>query len=175
MKIILGNIQINKYAKRIYFFNKRDNQFYLAYTCKYDLDIDDFPNLSLYNKILNYSIVMDFNQLICVYRGIVYFKVVFKKKAENKKWIFGRAFMELYPLVFDVDNKKIGFYKVQISRDSPLVIIFLFVTIFTVFIYSLYRGNQMMKEENKKEKEMKGEPKKNIENIDNEKDKLKNE
>ena len=164
-------------CKENIFFNKIDNQFYLAYTCKYDLDIDDFPNLSLYNKILNYSIVMDFNQLICVYRGIVYFKVVFKKKAENKKWIFGRAFMELYPLVFDVDNKKIGFYKVQISRDSPLVIIFLFVTIFTVFIYSLYRGNQMMKEENKnkKEKEMKEEPKKNIENIDNEKDKLKNE
>ena len=104
-------------------------------------------------------------------------KLFLRKKLKIKNGFTESSFIELYPVVFDVDYKKIGFYKVQISRDSPLVIIFLFVTIFTVFIYSLYRGNQMMKEENKnkKEKEMKEEPKKNIENIDNEKDKLKNE
>ena len=165
-------------CKEEIFFNKRDNQFYLAYSCKYDLDLDDFPTINLYNKILNYSIVMDYNQLLCVYRGIVYLKVVFKKKAENKKWIFGRAFMELYPLIFDVDNRTIGFYKVEIGQDSLFVIIFLFLTIFIVTIYSIHRGNQMMKEENKnkkeKEKEKEKDSKKDI-NIDNEKEKLKNE
>ena len=70
--------------QRRYIFYKIDNKFYLSFSCKYDLDLDDFPSLNLYNKILNYSIIMDYNQLICVYRGIVYFKVVFKKKAENK-------------------------------------------------------------------------------------------
>ena len=164
-------------CKENIFFNKIDNQFYLAYSCKYDLDLENFPTLNLYNKILNYSIVMNYDQLICVYRGFVYFKVVFKKKAENKKWIIGRSFMELYPLIFDVDNKKIGFYKVEISRDSPIVIIILFLTIFIVMIYSFYRYNQMMKEENKNKKEKEKDSKKeiNIENVDNEKARLKNE
>ena len=164
-------------CKENIFFNKIDNQFYLAYSCKYDLDLENFPTLNLYNKILNYSIVMNYNQLICVYRGIVYFRVVFKKKAENKKWIIGRSFMELYPLIFDVDNKKIGFYKVEISRDSPIVIIILFLTIFIVMIYSFYRYNQMIKEENKNKKEKEKDSKKdiNIENVDNEKTRLNNE
>ena len=164
-------------CKENIFFNKRDNQFYLAYSCKYDLDLENFPTLNLYNRILNYSIVMNYNQLICVYRGIVYFRVVFKKKVENKKWIIGRSFMELYPLIFDVDNKKIGFYKVEISRDSPIVIIILFLTIFIVMIYSFYRYNQMIKEENKNKKEKEKDSKKdiNIENVDNEKARLKNE
>ena len=164
-------------CKENIFFNKIDNQFYLAYSCKYDLDLENFPTLNLYNKILNYSIVMNYNQLICVYRGNVYFRVVFKKKAENKKWIIGRSFMELYPLIFDVDNKKIGFYKVEISRDSPIVIIILFLTIFIVMIYSFYRYNQMIKEENKNKKEKEKDSKKdiNIENVDNEKTRLKNE
>ena len=162
-------------CKEEIFFNKIDNQFYLAYSCKYDLDVENFPTLSLYNKILNYTIEVDYNQLLCVFKGIVYFKVVFKKTAQNKKWIFGRAFMELYPLVFDVDNKKIGFYKVEITKDNIWVILILFLTILVISGYSLYRGTQMKKEEEtKNKKEIEKHPKKEI-NIENEKEKLKNE
>ena len=167
-------------CKEEIFFNKKDNQFYLAYSCIYDLDLENFPTLSFFNKELNYSIVMDSRQLLCVYKGIVYLKVVFKKKAENKKWIFGRSFMELYPLVFDVDNKRIGFYKVEISQDYLSVIIFLFLTIFIVAGISIYRDYQMKNEEIKKneenqtKKEKLNEAKKDI-NGENKKEKLKNE
>ena len=65
----------NYFSKYIYkqickediFFNKKDNKFYLSFSCKYDLDLDDFPSLYLYNKILNYSNIMNYNQLIRVY------------------------------------------------------------------------------------------------------------
>ena len=61
--------------------------------------------------------------------------------------------MELYPLVFDVDNKRIGFYKVEISQDYLSVIIFLFLTIFIVAGISIYRDYQMKNEEIKKNEE----------------------
>ena len=174
----------DKLCKEEIFFNKKDNQFYITYSCSMDLEVNDFPTLSFYNKNLNYSIVLDYYQLLCIFERKIYFKVVFKKKAENKKWIFGRAFMEIYPLVFDVDNKKIGFYKVELSTDHPLILTFFFVVVIIIIIITIYRGNQMMKKENeekekkqKKEKEIKADLKKdeNNLNIDNEKTKLKNE
>ena len=174
----------DKLCKEEIFFNKKDNQFYITYSCSMDLEVNDFPTLSFYNKNLNYSIVLDYYQLLCIFERKIYFKVVFKKKAENKKWIFGRSFMEIYPLVFDVDNKKIGFYKVELSTDHPLILTFFFVVVIIIIIITIYRGNQMMKKENeekekkqKEEKEIKADLKKdeNNLNIDNEKTKLKNE
>ena len=173
----------DKLCKEEIFFNKKDNHFYTTFSCGMDLEVNDFPTLSFYSKNLNYSIVLDYYQLLCIFERKIYFKVVFKKKAENKKWIFGRSFMEIYPLVFDVDNQKIGFYKVELSTDHPLILTFFFVVVIIIIIITIYRGNQMMKKENEeKEKKQKEEikddlkkEKENNTNIDNEKTKLKNE
>ena len=171
-----------KICKEEVFYNQKEKQFFLAYSCNHDLDVDEMPTLSFYNKELNYSITMDYNQLLCVYEGVIYFKFVFKKNKENKKWILGRAFMELYPLVFDVDNKRIGFYYVEITGDKPIVLALLFFTIIILAAIFIYRGNKMVKEEdnmkknkeNKENKEIKGDIKKDN-NISEEKTKLKNE
>ena len=173
----------DKLCKEEIFFNKKDNQFYTTFSCGMDLEVNDFPTLSFYSKNLNYSIVLDYYQLLCIFERKIYFKVVFKKKAENKKWIFGRSFMEIYPLVFDVDNQKIGFYKVELSTDHPLILSFFFVVIVIIILITIYRGYQMIKKENEeKEKKQKEEikddlkkEKENTTNIDNEKTKLKNE
>ena len=142
------------------------------------------PTLSFYSKELNYSITMDYNQLLCVYEGVIYFKFVFKKNKENKKWILGRSFMELYPLVFDADNKRIGFYYVEITGDKPIVLSLLFFTVIILAGIFIYRGNKMVKEENMKKekenkekketKEIKSDTRKDN-NINEEKSKLKNE
>ena len=177
----------DKLCKEEIFFNKRDNQFYIAYSCGYDLDVNDFPTLSFYSRDLNYSIVLDYYQLLCIFERKVFFKVVFKKKAENKKWILGRSFMEVYPLVFDVDNKRIGFYKVEISNDHPFILFLFIVGIFAIIFITVYRGRQMLKKENEqKENERKENIRDNIRgikenhknndtNINNEKSKLKND
>ena len=177
----------DKLCKEEIFFNKRDNQFYIAYSCGYDLDVNDFPSLSFYSRDLNYSIVLDYYQLLCIFERKVFFKVVFKKKAENKKWILGRSFMEVYPLVFDVDNKRIGFYKVEINNDHPFILLLFIVGIFVIIFITVYRGRQMLKKENEqKENErkenirndirgIKENSKNNDTNINNEKSKLKND
>jgi len=171
----------SKLCKEEIFFNKRDNQFYITYSCEMDLEVEDFPTLSFYNKDLNYSIVLDYYQLLCIFERKIYFKVVFKKKVENKKWIFGRSFMEIYPLVFDVDNMKIGFYKVEFNMDHPFLLSFFLIMIIIIMAIAFYRGSELLKKENEEKKEKQKEKKEilekeeKIKDIDNEKTKLKNE
>lgn len=130
------------------FYNKKDNQFYLAYSCNQDYDIEDFPTLSFYNKELNGSFIMNYNQLLCIYKGKVYLKIVFKKNPENKKWILGRAFMEVFPLIFDVDNKKIGYYKIKFSENHPIFLFIFFIFAIIIFGYFFLKGLQYQKKQN---------------------------
>ena len=165
----------NKICKEEIFFNKKDNQFYLTYSCDMDLEVNDFPSLSFYSKELNYSLILDYPQLLTIFQKKVYFKVVFKRKAENKKWILGRGFMEIYPLVFDVDNKRIGFYKTELGGQHFFVFIIFLVGIFIILGVTFHRGRQLIKEEKEaKEKEKSGE-KENKENIKKEENNINNE
>ena len=137
-----------KICKEEIFYNKKDNQFYFAYSCEQHYDIEDFPTLSFYSRDLNESFTMNYNQLLCVYKDKVYLKVVFKKNVENNKWILGRAFMEVFPLVFDVDNKKIGSYKIKINENHPVFLFLFFIFAFILFGIFFYKGLQFEKKQN---------------------------
>ena len=140
-----------KLCKEELFFNKKDYQFYITYSCKMHYDIEDFPTLNFYSKDLNKTFVMNYDQLLCVYKGRVFLKVVFKKYAENKKWILGRAFMEVFPIIFDVDNKKVGYYKMVISESHPTLVFLFFFVIAVIFGFYIYQG---IKYENQKKEEL---------------------
>ena len=56
--------------------------------------------------------------------------------------------MEVFPLVFDIDNKRIGYYKVKISDNHPLLLFFIFVFFLALFIYFLNKGFQYEKMKN---------------------------
>jgi hypothetical protein len=165
-------------CKEEIFFNKKDNQFYLAYSCDMDLEVSDFPGLSFYSKELNYSLIFDYPQLLTIFQKKVYFKVVFKRKAENKKWILGRGFMEIYPMIFDVDNERIGFYKTELGGQHFFVFIIFLIGIFIILVVTFHRGKQLIKEEKeaKEEKEMdKNREKENKDNIKKEENNINNE
>ena len=168
----LKNYIDKKICKEEVFYHKKDNQFYLAYSCKSNIIFENFPTLNIYKKELNYSIIIGSEQLLCVYYGRTYFKIVFKKKGENKKWIFGRTFMEVYPLVFDLDNKKIGFYKIKISGDYYIFVSIFLSSIFIIIFMAYFRGLNILK--NEKLNKEKNEKDNNDINV-NEKSKLKNE
>ena len=165
----------NKICKEEIFFNKKDNQFYLTYSCDMDLEVNDFPSLSFYSKELNYSLILDYPQLLTIFQKKVYFKVVFKRKAENKKWILGRGFMEIYPLVFDVDNKRIGFYKTELGGQHFFVFIIFLVGIFIILGVTFHRGRQLIKEEKEAKEKVKSEEKENKDNIKKEENNINNE
>lgn len=159
-----------KLCKEEIVYNKINKEFYIAYSCKHHYDIEDFPTLSFYSKDLNGSYTLDYNQLLCVFKERVFLRVIFKKNEDNKKWILGRAFMEIFPIVFDADNKRIGFYKIKISENHPLLLFFFFIFSISIFGIFFYRGLQIEKVEklelakNKKDDDYKKENKKNDKN-----------
>ena len=165
----------NKICKEEIFFNKKDNQFYLTYSCDMDLEVNDFPSLSFYSKELNYSLIFDYPQLLTIFQKKVYFKVVFKRKAENKKWILGRGFMEIYPLIFDMDNERIGFYKTELGGQHFFVFIIFLVGIFIILGVTFHRGRQLIKEEKEAKEKEKSEEKENKDNIKKEENNINNE
>ena len=130
------------------FYNKRDNQFYLSYSCVHNLDLEKFPTLSFYNRQLNETFIMNYENLLCVFKAKLYLKIVFKKNGDNNKWILGRAFMEVFPLIFDVDNKKIGYYKMKLSENHPIYLFIFFILIISIFIWGSIRGIQYEKRKN---------------------------
>ena len=138
-----------KLCKEEIFYNPKDGQFYYSYACEIQYDIEDFPTLSFYNKDLNETFIMNYQQLLCVFKNKVYLKVVFKKNVENQKWILGRGFMEFFPLIFDVDNKKIGYYKTQLSENHPTIVFIFFTIVISIFGIYFYKGLKYEKEQNK--------------------------
>ena len=59
--------------------------------------------------------------------------------------------MEVFPIIFDVDNKKIGYYKIIISENNPIFVFLFFTVIVCIFAFYIYKG---IKEENDKNKEL---------------------
>ena len=131
------------------FYNKIDKEFYISYSCINNLDIEYFPALSFLSKDLNETFILGYEQLLSIFKNRIYLKVVFKKSGGSKKWILGRAFMEQFPLIFDVDNKKIGYYKIKLSESHPVYLFIFFIIMIAIFIWGIYKGIQ-----NEKRKKM---------------------
>ena len=147
----LSKLITDKQCKEEIFYNKKDGQFYIAYVFEHDSDIDNIPTLTFYSKDLKESFVLNSEQLLCMYKGKVYLRVIFKNNKENKKWILGRTFMEIFPLIFDVDNSKIGYYKIKKSEDHPVIVFLILGVIAIISGWGIYKGNKYEKE---KEKEL---------------------
>ena len=162
------------------FYNKIDKDFYISYSCINNLDIEYFPTLSFHSKDLNETFIMGYEQLLSIFKNRIYLKVVFKKNGSNKKWILGRSFMEVFPLIFDVDNKKIGYYKIKLNESHPVYLFIFFIIMIIIFIWGIYKGIQNEKRKKlevikkKKDDDFKGENDNNNENnkkVKNPKDK----
>ena len=136
-----------KLCKEEIMYNNLDKQFYIGYSCKHDFDIEDFPTLSFYSKDLNGTYTFNYNQLLCVFKDRVFLRIIFKKNGDNKKWILGRAFMELFPVVFDLDNNRIGLYKIQLDENHPLFVFIFLILVTSIFGGFFYKGIQIEKKE----------------------------
>lgn len=99
--------------------------------CDDDIDITKFPILKFEHKIWNFTFEFDYNDLFVKYGNKYYFLIIFDLYIYNT-WTLGEIFLKKYTLVFDHDNKVIGFYYPYIKEKSILFIIFLFILIICI-------------------------------------------
>ena len=78
---------------------------------------DEFPPINFYHQELDYTYILDFEDLFIEKNGILYFLICYDniifgddKFAQISEWVLGKPFFNKYQFSFDVEGKKINFY-----------------------------------------------------------------
>ena len=134
---IYENLFKNLIEKKECFKNLSEYDYKLIfYYCKNDSKVkDNFKEINFYSKVLNYTFILNVNDVFVNVNNITYFLVLFEKNKILNRWVLGKPFIKKYQLIFDQDKKVIGFYCNQIEKSNLfyLILIFLFI-IFIILI-----------------------------------------
>ena len=142
---IKGIKRLYLYLKENYFKNYFEKKFcnetiyenYTFFICKKRLfSYKYFPNFYFNIKNLNYSFILDNNDLFKVENDLIYFLICFNINDTNDNWIFGKPFLKKNILLFDIDKKIIGFYnnKSKIEKNNLKLIIINIMLFFIIFL-----------------------------------------
>lgn len=129
----------NKKCKENYFINKKDNETYIFYSFDNDIQFKEVPKLFFYSKELNETFKISFADLFIRYRNRYYFKVIFKKKPFNN-WVLGQIFLNNYKFVFDLEERKIGYYKTYSKENHPIIVLICFAVFGLIFLIGYCKG-----------------------------------
>ena len=76
-----------------------------------------FPSIKFNHQEINYTYVLDFEDLFIEKNGILYFLICYDrtiygddKFAQISEWVLGKPFLKKYQFSFDVEKNKINFY-----------------------------------------------------------------
>ena len=146
------NLEDN-HCKESYFFNIKDEQFYIFYSCNSETQFIEIPKIYFYHKEFNETFELSFENLFNKYKNRFFFKIIFKKNPQNF-WTFGQMFLSNYRLVFDLELERIGYYKTYPHKDRP-ILAFLSIGLFLLivligYLYVLF-NNPINNEVNEKE------------------------
>ena len=101
-----------------YVFNKNDCQEIshfsnLYYVCNKNTKISDLPSIYFKSRELNYTFILNYNDLFIEINNKLYFLVYFNNldKSNFKYWILGKPFLKKFHFIFENEKKLIGFYQ----------------------------------------------------------------
>ena len=129
----------NKKCKEHNFLNEKDNQTYIFYSFDKTVQFKEVPNLFFFSKEMNETFKVSFSELFIRYRDRYYFKIVFKKKPDNK-WVLGQLFLNNYKFVFDMEERKIWYYKTYSKKNHPMIVLCCFAVFAIILIFGYYNG-----------------------------------
>ena len=123
------------------FYSIKDEEPYIYYSCNMDAEFIEIPKLSFFNKILNETFVLTFDNLFSKYNARFYFNVVFRKKPQNN-WVLGELFLNNYKFVFDTEEERIGYYKTKVQESHPYIALISILFAFVIFLIIYLNGNR---------------------------------
>ena len=146
-KVFLDKVFIDNKCKEKLLYYK------YIYVCDEDINYSNFPDLKFHNRELNYTFILNKDDLFMKRNNKIYFLMSFEKAIEDKlfrHWILGKPFMKKYNLIFDSEEKIIGIYKQEI-KNSPLSFILIIILLFSILI-ALYILFKYVKRYNRKKR-----------------------
>jgi len=131
-------------------------QNYKYYVCENSYSSNS--KLSFFSREMEYTFVLDKNDLFMTYNNKTYFNIIFPNIGyRTSSWIFGKPLFLKYKWVFDPDKKRLGFYeenkkneidnediKRYNEKNTILIFIILIITVivflivFSIFIYEFF-------------------------------------
>ena len=123
------------------------------YYCDKDINISKLKKLTFFNRNLNMTFEFDYNDLFELHDDKYYFLVLMRK--ESDIWYLGKPFFKKYQLIFNQDNKVIGFYdykKVIPSNNIfyfKLTVIIILILVVIYLIYYIMKKRFLTKKKNK--------------------------
>ena len=92
-------------------FSYIDNENKYFYYCSKKLNLSEFKNITLYIDGSDLKIELSYKDLFYEYKNNYYFMMYFDTKPYSHFFRLGKILFKKYILVFNHDNKKIGYYR----------------------------------------------------------------
>lgn len=116
------------------FYSIIEEKTYIYYQCDKMTEFTKMPKLQFYSKSLNEIFEFSLGKLFFIKGSRVYFSIIFSKTPINI-WKLGAMFFEKYRLVFDAENKKIGYYKtIPDETNFTVILISIIITLLVSLI-----------------------------------------
>ena len=164
----LNSLIYKEICKEDYFYNERNQKHFIYYECR---KFEEFKNKILYfkNKELNETFEINLADLFYEYKRKFFFGIIFdgnpkKNKGLNNIWGMGKIFYEKYSFVFDDENKRIGYYKIEKLKENPFIILVSFFSFLCFIFLMIIIGINIKKKNINKDINEKGKSKENKEN-----------
>ena len=112
----------------------------LNIVCDENINLKKFPKIYFEHKTFNYSFEFNSDELFIKIDKKLYFLILFH--SYNNDFILGEIFFKKYQIVFDQDNKLIGFYgKIENNNHLFFKIAFLIfmIIIIGILLFFLYK------------------------------------
>ena len=135
------------------FISDKDGQTYLFYTFDNNIRLKKIPSLYFFSKALNETFQINLATLFRKYKEKYYFNVLFSKNPKNI-WVFGQPFFNTYKFVFDFDEGKIGYYKINIKYSGMFISILCIILSASLFGLCYLRGYLEVAKEKKQNKNL---------------------
>ena len=120
---------------------------YESYICDdyEDFDISKFPSIKFYINDADYNFELTYEDVFKKKDGKIYFMICFNKKGYDVTWTLGSIFLKRNMLVFDMDQKIMGFYNKDINIDDSsnnndnikIILMLILIIITTIVIIGL--------------------------------------
>ena len=167
IKGIIGNKYYFEYTNQTFFHNlvlkgkctfekvrNKINRFseLIIYYCDKDIDITKFENLEFYSKSMNYTFVLNYNDLFKIYNNKYVFQVIFDS-SYAEKWRLGEVFQKKFRVFLDMDSNLFGFYTKNKNQNKSssfyfiilITLLVMIIIILSVFLYRNIIGNKNRK------------------------------
>lgn len=135
---MISNSFFNDYINKGDCHKELINNKYTIFYCDNKKIITRFPSLFLYVKQFLYSFELTYEDLFIEKKNKFFFLIIFDS-SNNNQWKLGKPFLKKYTLVYNYNDKTIGFYNENIlsSKNRSSFMFYFFIGVLTIIFGGL--------------------------------------